>query len=480
MDLVLDGEGPRYAQLARALRQAMVTGRIADGARIPPSRDLATRTGLSRTTVVAAYRRLEAEGLLEARVGDGSYARVPGEPRVRRRGRAVACPPQSAFARRARAACAVQPTEGERDDGVRFSFRYDALQLNSTLPDDWARLAARAAPYVRQSHPSTQGSPRLREEIAIHARTSRGLDCRAEDVLIVNGARQAYALATRVVVDAGEPVAIEDPHYFGIRRVLQAEGADLFGVPVDDDGMQVEGLRHRRAKAVFVMPSHQFPQGGVLAPDRRNALLEYAHRHGAWIIEDDFGGEFRHGEPAVPALHSLDAGEQVIHVGSFSRTLGAAIRLGYVVMPKALREDFIAAKSLSDFGVSPYEQETLAQFLSSGAYARHLRQCASVLAERRLRLRQALDAPSFPGVRVTGRNAGMHLVGWLDGIDGLDMRRLLVEARRRGLGVESIAPCYLRPPPQQALMLGFGCLHAAEIPAAVATLAECLDAIRAR
>ena len=475
MDLVLDGRGPVYIQLARAIRQAIVSGRVPDGSRIPPSRELALRTGLSRTTIVAAYRQLEAEGIVEPRVGDGSYVRAPD---AQSQGKAPAVGsylPQSAFARRARAATALQPQEGEHAAACRYSFRYDALQLNSKLPDDWARLMAKAAPYVKTGYPAVQGLAGLRAEIALHLRLSRGIDCQAEDVLVVNGARQAYSLTTRVILDAGELAAVEDPHYFGIRRVLEAEGVHVLGVPVDDEGMVVGTLEGRHAKAVFVMPSHQFPTGSILAFARRAALIDYAHRRRAWIVEDDFGGEFRHDEPATRALYSLDCGAHVVHIGSFSRTIFPAMRLGYILMPRALREDFIAAKALSDFGVSPYEQEALTELISSGAYARHIRACTAVLADRRLRLRQALASRRFPGMRVAGRNAGMHLVGWLDGVNEDGVKGIVTSATSRGLSVHSIAPFYLQPPAQQALMLGFGCLHASEIPAAAAILADCLS-----
>ena len=413
-------------------------------------------------------------------MGDGSYVRAPDAQSPSIAPVVVPYLPQSAFARRARAVMALQPQEGEHAGACRYSFRYDALQVNSTLPDDWARLMAKVAPYVKSGYPPIQGLAGLRAEIALHVRLSRGIDCHAEDVLVVNGARQAYSLATRVILDTGESAAVEDPHYFGIRRVLEAEGVHVLGVPVDDGGMVVEALEGQHAKAIFVMPSHQFPIGSILAFSRRAALIAYAHRRQAWIVEDDFGGEFRHGEPGTRALYSLDRGARVVYIGSFSRTLFPAMRLGYILMPRALRDDFIAAKALLDFGVSPYEQEALAELISSGAYARHIRACTAVLADRRLRLRQALASRSFSGMRLEGRNAGMHLVGWLDGVDEKDVQRIVAIAAGRGLSVHSISPFYLRAPRHQALMLGFGCLHAAEIPAATAILADCLSSASKR
>lgn len=480
MDLVLDGRGPLYLQLARALRQAIVCGRVPHGSRVPPSRELAIRTGLSRTTIVAAYRLLETEGLLIPRVGDGSYVCAPDPPSPRSASQVEPHPAQTMFARRARAAVATQPYEGEHGGAFRYSFAYNSLQLNSRLPDDWARLIAKEAPYVRTSYPPIQGSERLRAEIALHARLSRGIDCQAEDVLVVNGTRQAYSLAARVLLDAGQVAAIEDPHYFGIRRVLQAEGAEILGVPVDDHGMMVNVLDGHSVKAVFVMPSHQFPTGTILSGTRRVALVDYARRQNAWIVEDDFGGEFRHGEPATRALYSIDRGARVVYIGSFSRSLFPAMRLGYVLMPRALRQDFLAAKALSDFGVSPYEQEALGEFISSGGYSRHIRLCVSTLSDRRRRLRHALGHSRLSCMSVTGRNAGMHLVGWLDGVSEEDMRYIIDSALDKGVLVQSIASFYLASPPKQGLVLGFGCLHAAEIPAAVASLAQAVTDFRSK
>lgn len=475
MDLVLDGRGPLYLQLARALRHGIVSGRIPHGARIPPTRNLVALTGLSRTTIVAAYQQLESEGLLEARVGDGSYASAPPAPLARPASPVPSCPPQTAFASRARAAFAMHRREGEPDGGIRYSLRYDVLQTNPALSEDWARLTARVSPYVRTTYPSVRGSDRLRAEIAGYLRTSRGIDCCAADVLVVNGTRQAYSLATRVVLDVGERAVIEDPQYVGIRRVLAAEGVDVVGVPVDAHGMVVEDVEHLQPKVVFVTPSHQFPLGSVLSPARRESLVDQAHRNGTWIVEDDFGGEFRHGEAATVPMYSLCRGDRVIHIGSFSRTMYPAMRLGYILMPRPLREDLVAAKALADFGVSPYEQEALAEFIGSGAYAKHIRQSAGILAERRSKLRHALESPRFANLRLDGRNAGMHLIGWLDGVREEEVRLLVRTARSRGLEIESISGSYMRPPERQGLILGFGCLPEAEIPGAVEVLGACLD-----
>ena len=480
MHLVLDGRGRLYAQLARALKQAITSGRIADGSRIPPTRDMVSLTGLSRTTIVAAYQQLQAEGYLECRVGAGSYVRAP-------KGKAHGAVaflqpqgPQSAYARRARALCKPQALPGARDPSLRYAFQYGVPQLSPTLPAEWSRLVAKVAPYVKPTYPAVQGMRRLRDAIASHIRLVRAIDCSADDILIVNGTQQAISISARVLLDPGDRVALEEPQYFGTRQVLQVEGMDVFGIPVDDDGLRVDLLVQGQAKVICVTPSHQFPTGALLSQARRAALLEYAYRNDAWIIEDDYDGDFRHEEAPIDALHSMDRMGRVIYVGSFSKTLFPAIRLGFVVMPRGLRDDFIAAKWASDFALPALEQAALAEFISSGAYDRHVRRCTKVLVERRQRLRRSLADTRFANLRITGRNAGMHLLGWLDGCDQSDMRRLVGLARDRGLGLYSTEPFYLQRPSQPALMLGFSSLHASEIPAATTILGDCLHAMPGR
>ena len=476
MDLVLDGEGALYAQLARALKQAMASGRLADGTRLPASRDLARDLGVSRTTVVAAYEQLRTEGLLTGKVGSGSFVQW----QLRRAERITPLPravlPQSAYSRRGRELHDPAALPGRRLPGLRHAFQYGAPLLDAGFNAAWIRELARAAPYVRPHYPAPQGLAALREAVAAQLRRTRGVPCAPEDVLIVGGAQQAIALTARVLLDPGDEVVLEEPHYFGLRRILQLHGARVIGVPVDGQGLCVQALPPQPVKLVCVTPSHQFPTGAVLSGQRRLELLEYARHCGSWIVEDDYDGEVRPQAQAVPALKSLDRDGRVIHVGSFSKTLCPALRLGYVVMPPSLQQDFLTAKWADDFGSPPLEQSALAHFMTSGAYDRRLRQVNRKLAERRAALVEGLQACSGGRLQIPDSKAGMHLLLRIPAMPAAQEAVLIREAHARKLGLFSAAPCYLQPPEHAALLMGFAAMSVKEIRDAVQVFGECLDA----
>ena len=475
MDLVLDGNGPLYAQLVRSLKSAIAAGRVADGSRLPASRELAGLLGLSRTTVVAAYEQLRAEGLLTGKVGAGSYVHAPRPvatrlPPVRR-----SVLPQSEYSRRARDVPDARDLPGRRLPGLRYAFQYGLPVVSTALFSAWSRELARTTPYLRLNYPSAQGVPALREALCAHITRTRGVACTPDDLLIVNGTQQAMTLVARVLLDPGDEVVLEEPHYFAIRRLLQMHGARVTGVAVDDDGLCVDRLPERPAKLTCVTPSHQFPTGAVLSLPRRKALLEIARQCGGWIVEDDYDGEFRHDEHALPALQSMDREGRVVYVGSFSKTLFPALRLGYLIMPPGLREDFLAAKWADDFSSAPLEQMALARFITEGGYARHLRSVTQKLIERRAVLRSCLESACGDRLQLPQTHAGMHLVAWLRDTTAEQGEALVRHAHTRGLGLYSIAPCYLQPPAQAGLLMGYGAMSPKEIQGAVKLFAACLD-----
>lgn len=481
MDLFLDGSGPLYRQVARALRAAIGAGRLPHGTRLPPSRDLAHDLGVSRNTIVAAYEALRLEGLLSGRVGDGSYVQAarsaPGQAGLLQRSVA----PQSDFARRGRR---VHDTAewpfGLRKPGLRYAFQFGFPMVSRTLAATWAREIARAAPYVPLDYPERQGSAALRRAIAAHATRSRGVRCTPDDVLIVDGTQQAISLVADVLVDPGDEVIMEDPHYRAMRKVFQLHGATIVGVGVDADGLKTADLPRRPTKLVTVTPSHQFPTGAVLSLERRRALLDYAGRSGGWILEDDYDGEFRYGTEAVAALQSMDRGGRVIYVGTFSKTLSPACRLGFLIMPPGLRDDFLTAKWAADLGSPPLEQAALAHFIDSGGYERHLRQVTRTLGERRDALVQAMRDVLGSQCVFDETHAGMHIQVRLEGLTSADEDALVRLAEQRGLGLYPARISYLQPPDACSLLMGFSTLPVREIRDAVALLGACIAEVRAR
>ncbi len=475
MHLQLDGRGALHTQLTRALKSAMFAGRVQTGERLPPTRWLARELGLSRNTVLAAYDQLRAEGFVAGRIGSGSYVTPPLQaPRPASPG-TQPVPAQSTYARRMRAFHDNARLAAAMGQEIRYPFQYGVPLTNPVLTNLWSRELARAALYAKPNYPPIQGLPALREAVCDYLARRRGVQAMPEDVLIVAGTQQAIALTTRILLDAGDHVAIEDPQYFATRRVLQVHGATLCAVPVDADGLVTDALPERAPRLVCVTPSHQFPSGAVLSLARRMALLDYAERHGCWIFEDDYDGEFRYDSRPLAALRSLDAGGRVIYVGSFSKVLFPALRLGYLIMPPGLRNDFIAAKWAEDFGSPAIEQAALANFIGNGGFERHLRHSTKAVAARRAVLMQALQACSQGRLEIADSRAGMHVAVWLRGRSAAEGEAFIQYAHTHGVGLHSIAPSYLAPPDQAGLLMGFAAMSISEIEQGMALFAHCLD-----
>lgn len=481
MDLILDGSGPLYMQLARAIKSGVANGRFPDRCRLPATRDLARELRLSRSTVTAAYQLLGSEGILVGRVGSGSYVRAP-----RRAAGMRLAPlpgvgkPSSAYSRRARSQHWKGSAPEQRPEGARHAFLYSVPVVSTTLPEVWRREVAKAAAYLPSSYPPPEGLASLREAICTHIGRERGVVCKPDDILVVNGAQQAFNLIARVVLDPADCVVMEDPSYDRARKLFQVHGAQVSHVPVDDEGLRVDLIPPDGQPLVYVTPSHQYPTGVVMSVERRAALLAFAERNRSWILEDDFDGEYRQEGRPMPALQAMDRHGQVIYVGSFSKTLFPSLRLGYVVMPPALRDSFIAAKWTEDLGSPALEQCAMANLMLSGAYDRHLRQATHILARRREKLKHALADACGDGVRIAPSHGGMHLLVWVEDIGSDEAEAFLRVAEDGRLGVYGVNRFYAATPPAAlGLMLGYSAMPESEIQQAVRAFAQCLAQYRA-
>lgn len=467
--LEFDGQGPFHAQLTKALRNAVIDGRLRAHSRLPSTRTLAQDLGIARNTVLAAYEQLRAEGYVEGRTGSGSYvaAIAPVVKPVETQHR---LPPQTEFMRRARAVGAI-PIKRQQ---LRYNLQYGEPTLNPKITNAWRKELGQAALYTDPGYPRVQGLVELREAICDYLARRRGINASPDSVLIVNGAQQALSLTASVLVEPGASVVIEDPQYFATRRVMAAHGARISAVPVDEDGIDCAKLPRGKPKLICVTPSHQFPLGTVLSLARRAALLAYADRNQSWILEDDYDGEFRYGSQPIAALRALDQNDRVIYVGTFSKVLMPSLRLGYMVLPQALREDFLLAKRLSDFGSPAIEQAAAARFMASGSFERHLRLSSRLLKARRTALLDALRRHGGKQIQVTDSDAGMHLVAWLKNYDAQRLEKLVELAHRRGVGLHPIAPLYVRPPAIGGFLMGYASLSVAELEAAMRIFGTCL------
>lgn len=471
MDLVLDGVGPIYAQVVRALKEGIQAGRFPPGCRFPATRDLARDLGVSRSTVLHAYERLRMEGRIAGKVGSGSYVvgSTGGAPRRTR----LPGAPQSDAARRARSLGLAMRASMPGPRPMRHAFVFNAPMLNTALPAAWSREVARAASYLPSSYPEAQGLHELRATLARHIAQARGVLCDGDDILVTTGAQQAFSLIARVLLSPGDRVVVEEPQFDGTRIAFQLQGAEIVPVDVDSEGLRVEQVPRNHVKLISVTPSHQFPTGAVLSADRRRDLLEAAGSLDAWICENDFDGEFRQEGRAISSLQSMDRDARVIYVGSFSKTLFPSLRLAYLVMPPSLREDFLGLKWAEDRGTPPLEQAALAQFLSSGLYERHLRTANRVLSERRAVLKEALSRECQDLVSVNPSHSGMHLMTWVDAIAPLEADALVRYAHREGIGLFSATRFHMAPPRRAGLLMGYSAMPKREIPGAVASFARC-------
>jgi GntR family transcriptional regulator/MocR family aminotransferase len=478
MFLELDGHGPQYSQLTRAMKSAILGGRLVAGARLPPTRALAEELGLSRITVLTAYEQLRAEGYIVGRVGSGSYvSKSHAAPMPPRRTAAKSIAPLTRYARRARqlADWSIAAQHCDR----RLDMQYGRPQVNPTLGAIWGRELAWAATRTRLEYGNNQGLPALREQICDYVARRRGIRASPDQVLIVSGTQQAITLTSRVLLDEGDEVAIEEPHYFSAWQQFGAHGASLLAIPTDHEGLVCSALPKQAPRLVMVTPSHQFPAGPALSLSRRQELLRYARSRDCWIVEDDYDGELRYDSSPLPALRSLDGDDRVIYVGTFSKVMFGALRLGYMVLPEALCDDFINAKYLCDRGNPAIEQAALAHFMEDGGFERHLRYMTRELNARRRELIAGLQQYAGDRVQIADAHAGMHVTVWLPDYDHAQVDALIADAHERGLGLYSIAPHYRTAPAVPGLILGYCGLSKAQLHEAMQLFGECLDAVDA-
>jgi GntR family transcriptional regulator/MocR family aminotransferase len=357
---------------------------------------------------------------------------------------------------------------------MRYDFAHGECSLDEFPMEAWRRILlrrTRSAPLRSFDYGAAAGDTALREAIAGHLQRSRAIHCDVSQVVIVNGSQQALDLSIRLLMNAGDVVAVEDPQYHGMRQALLAARLHVRPVPVDQDGINLRRMP-RDAKLALVTPTHQFPTGAVLPLQRRLALLAWARRANAVIVEDDYDGEFRYeGEPVEP-LQSLDRDGRVLYIGTFSRTMFPALRIGYVVAPRPLASAFVAAKWLADRHTAVLEQETLAEFIASGAYERHLRRTRRANTTRRAALLAAIEQHLADRVTVSGSRSGTHIVLWPHA--KVSESATIARATAAGVGIYGIAGYYLRPPAKPGFVLGYANLTVTQIREGIRRLAEVL------
>jgi len=465
---------PLYRQLYEGYREAILERRLRAGQRLPSTRGLASELQISRIPVLNAFEQLLAEGYFEARVGAGTFvaSSLPDEPPAPI-ARAAAREPASRPARREiarRAAALVRPSEPWLRGWGAFRLSQPAVEH---FPFQvWASLIARYCRNPRSSllhYGSPMGYRPFREAVAAYLRTARAVRCEADQIMVVSGSQQALEIASRVLLDPGSRVWVEEPGYSGARDALTMAGARLVPVPVDQEGLDVAAgvALSPRARAAYVTPSHQYPLGVTMSASRRLQLLDWAQRNGAWILEDDYDSEYRYGSLPIPALQGLDRDSRVLYIGTLSKVLFPALRLGYLVIPADLVTRFAAVRETMDICPPTLHQAALADFFTEGHFARHIRRMRLLYRERRAALVDALANELGPDVEVLGGQAGMHLVATLP--PGSPDHRISEHAARQGLWAMPLSACYVGEP-RPGLVLGFGGTSVPEIDEGVRRL----------
>jgi GntR family transcriptional regulator / MocR family aminotransferase len=469
--VTLEGRGDLSARIYRQLLDAIVDGRLRPGERVPPTREFARRLDVSRNTVALAYERLVAEGVLTGRVGAGTFVCVEAIRSVRAR-RAPAG--TGAHARPLWKALAVPATRA-RSSAPAYDFRVGSPDARLFPFTTWRRLVARelrpgSLDWATYGDPA--GHAGLRDAIAGHIGVSRTVQAHADDVIVTQGAQQAFDLIGRVLIDPGACVAVEEPGYPPVRRLFRSLGARVVGVPVDDEGLVVAAIP-KTAQLIYVTPSHQFPLGTPMSLQRRTALLEWADERRAIVIEDDYDSEFRfEGRPLDP-LQRLDRSGRVIYVGSFSKVMLPTLRLGFLIAPASLQPALRTAKRLSDWHGELPTQAALARFVDEGLLARHIRKVARAYAMRHARIVEAIRLGFGGRLRVVPSVAGLHVTADVAPGFSLDVDQFVRRAEGRGVVVNTLADFSADASRRAGLVLGYGAIPTEHVEEGLRRLARC-------
>ena len=463
-------------QIYEALRDQIMSLVYGTDGLLPSSRALASEMGVARSTVTIAYEQLAAEGFIETR--HGARPRVARAVVERGRTRATSRPSTrkvrvSAFGERLRQ---DPPHWTAPPRGLVANFRYGELSPADFPVLAWKKAvtAAMARKPERLAYDDPCGSLRLRTALQGYLWRSRSVRCEVDQIVVVNGSQQGLDVCARLLLDAGDRFVMEDPGYRMAWHTFAATGAVAVPVTVDAEGLQTGRLDGITARLAYVTPSHQYPLGGVMPIGRRHQLLAWARKDDAYVIEDDYDSEYRYDTKPIPPLHALEGSDNVIYLGTVSKTLSPTLRIGYLVVPPALRPLFAAAKQIMDRHTPLIEQEALAAMLESGAYDSHVRRVRRRNAERQQALLDALRRRFGDRVRIEGTAAGLHVVAWFDDLPQKREDALVQAARGKGIGIYPVSALFVgsRTRKSVGLVMGYSALEVAQIERGCKLLAQ--------
>ncbi|MEM7172404.1 MAG: PLP-dependent aminotransferase family protein [Pseudomonadota bacterium] len=471
---------PLYRQLEASLRRLILDGALAPGQKLPSTRELAEDLSLSRITVKSVYEQLVAEGYAEARVGAGTFVAealdVEAKPLFKRTRKKLR-PPSVELSDRARAIMASQASAryGQTDPFRPGVPALDIFPIKSWNKYLWEAMVSDQRHHL--SYGALGGDRDLRVSIAKHLGDARGMQVDPDQIVVTSGAQQAFVLIAFVLLGRGERVWYENPGHIAGRDVMNMMGAQVLPVPIDEEGLDLQTARDRHPPPalIFATPSHQQPLGTTMSLARRLALLTYAQENDAWIIEDDYDSEFRYRGRPLPALAALDSERRVLYVGTFSKSLCAAVRIGYLVAPPALVDSFAKAANLLGHGASAVSERALARFMSDGRFVEHIRKMRHIYRKRRDCLFDCLERDGADFLTPQPTDAGMHMIAWLrKGLDDQEVHSTLLAA---GIDSLPLSVYCIEPLKRHAIVLGFTGVPENRIPRLVARMAKALRSL---
>jgi len=489
LDPVAKGSRDASQSLYRQLKAAILDGRLAPGAQLPPTRKSAAFFGTSRNTAVEVYERLLNEGYVVSRHGSGTYVtdKLPSSgPRSEAKGASVPARRLSPFWLSPEVTASMgfwreehaQPVA--RVHGTPIDFRPALIDSRLFPFDTFRRVSAQQLrglekrPASFKSPQGNQGNYRLRAAITQHIAVTRAVVCGTEDVLVTSGAQQAFDVLARALVIPGQTVvAVEDPGYPPMRVAFAAAGAKLVPVGVDAEGLIVEQLPSD-VNVICVCPSHQFPLGATMSAPRRRALVEFARSHGAVIVEDDYDGEFRYDGVSLQALRSAESADVVFYVGTFSKCMLPALRLGFLVAPEWAMRTLVAVKNCTDWHCSIPVQLGVAGFIAQGHLARHVRRMRHLYKQRRQALLTALTKEAGQWLEPVPSFYGMHVAATARDSVSLDLEWVAESLSHQNVKVHTVTRYYLSQHGRPGLIFGYGSVGLPEIAQGVASLRKIL------
>ena len=473
-------------QIYEALRDQILQRAYRVDGQLPSSRALAVELGVARSTVTVAYEQLAAEGFVEIR--HGSRPRVARDVIAEEPARkAVRHAPRKARLSDYGERLTRFALHWERPRSLLADFRYGDLAPADFPIPAWKKAVVAAITHRpdRLAYDDPCGSLRLRRALENYLWRSRTVRCDVDQIIVVNGSQQGLDLCARLLLNPSDRFVMEDPGYLMARRIFAATGAAAVPIPVDKHGLDTERLAKIAARLAYVTPSHQFPLGGVMPIARRHQLLAWAKRSNAYVIEDDYDSEYRYDTKPVPPLHALESGGAVIYLGTISKTLSPALRIGYLVVPSELRSAFAAAKQMIDRHAPLLEQDALAAMLESGAYDSHVNRVRRHNGERRQALLDALQRRFGDRIQIDGAAAGLHVMVWFRDLAQASEAALIEAARDRRIGIYPVSPLFDKArrdqrPDVVGLVMGYAALEKRQIEPGCQLLAQAVQQLLSR